>query len=107
LQAFREGGVDHPPSRFYSVLTDRNIHITAELLSPQPSNFAWFRFVLVGARFTPATSVVLASFVKERFRLPVRSGIFRFLHLPMSEVIVPRTITSMTNEIKSVSEPAL
>jgi len=52
-------------------------------------------------------SLVLASFVNERFGLPVRSSIFRFLHLPMSGANVPKTITSTTNEIKSVREPAL
>jgi hypothetical protein len=52
-------------------------------------------------------SFLLASFVKERFGVPVRSSIFRFLHLLRRGTSVPKTITSTTNEIKSDRDPAL
>jgi hypothetical protein len=43
--------------------------------------------------------------VKERLGVPVRSSIFRFLHLPTRCAIVPKTITSTTNAIKSDRDP--
>jgi hypothetical protein len=45
--------------------------------------------------------------VKDRFGVPVRSSIFRFLHLPKRGASVPKTTTSTTNEIKSVRDPVL
>lgn len=49
----------------------------------------------------------LTSLVKERFGVPVRSSIFRFLHLPSSGIIVPRTTTRTTKAIKIDKEPVL
>jgi hypothetical protein len=53
------------------------------------------------------TSFELSSFEKERFGVPSSSSVLLFLHLPMSGAVVPKTITSTTNAIKSDSEPAL
>ena len=45
--------------------------------------------------------------MKERFGAPVRSSIFRFLHLPNRGVSVPITMISTATKIKSVKEPTL
>ena len=62
--------------------------------------------LLVLASFV-MTSFTPTSFVKERFGVPSRSSILRFLHLPISGAVVPKTITSTTKETRSVNEPAL
>jgi hypothetical protein len=49
----------------------------------------------------------LASRVKERFGVPVRSKLFRFLHLLREGASMPRTITSTANPIKSDRDPRL
>jgi hypothetical protein len=51
--------------------------------------------------------IVLASLVKERFGVPDRSSIFRFLHLPTRGANVPKTTINTTNRIKSDRDPAL
>jgi len=49
----------------------------------------------------------LASRVKERFGAPVRSKLFRFLHLLREGASMPRRITTTANPIKSDKDPRL
>jgi hypothetical protein len=49
----------------------------------------------------------LASRVKERFGVPVRSKLFRFLHLLREGASMPRRITTTANPIKSDKDPRL
>lgn len=49
----------------------------------------------------------LASRVRDRFGVPVRSNIFRFLHLLRKGARVPNAITSKASEIKSHKAPRL
>lgn len=49
----------------------------------------------------------LSSFVRERFGVPVRSNIFRFLHLPKTGTSVPTTTASTATKIKRNKDPLL
>lgn len=49
----------------------------------------------------------LASRVKERFGAPVRSKLFRFLHLLREGASMPRRITTTANPIKRAKDPRL
>ena len=86
----------------YSVLQARSFNNLSELLSLNLGN-------LSGSGFSRSelASIVFTSLLKDRLGLPLRSSIFRFLHRPMSGAMVPRTITSTTNVIRSVKEPVL